>query len=86
MCPAEKSLAIRRSTRLPLEVPIHVTSLDPEFPFSEQCSTNLVNAHGCGVISSRALPKGIQVRIEIVSAKRHTTARVAEVVPLGGDP
>jgi len=87
MGPLEQSQhAIRRSTRLPLEVPVQVTSLDPGFPFSEQCNTTLVNAHGCGLISPRELAKGIQVRIEIVSAKRHTTARVAEIVPLGGDP
>jgi len=78
--------AIRRSTRLPLEVPVLVTSLDAALPFSEQCNTTLVNAHGCGLIVPRALTHGIQVRLEIVSAKRHTTARVAEVVPLGGDP
>ncbi len=78
--------AIRRSTRLPLEVPVLVTSLDASVPFSEQCNTTLVNAHGCGLIAPRALAHGIQVRLEIVSAKRHTTARVAEVVPLGGDP
>ena len=78
--------AIRRSTRLPLEVPVLVTSLDAAVPFSEQCNTTLVNAHGCGLIAPRALAHGIQVRLEIVSAKRHTTARVAEVVPLGGDP
>jgi len=35
---------------------------------------------------SRAIAPAIQVRLEIVSAKRHTTARVAEVVSLGGDP
>ncbi len=78
--------AIRRSTRLPLEVPVLVTSLDPARPFSEPCNTTLVNAHGCGLIVSRALANGIPVRLEIVSAKRHTTARVSEVVPLGGDP
>jgi hypothetical protein len=79
-------LAIRRSTRLPLEVPVLVTSLSADVPFSEQCNTTLVNAHGCGLIAPRALVHGIHVRLEIVSAKRHTTARVAEVVPLGGDP
>ena len=63
-----------------------MTSLDAAVPFSEQCNTTLVNAHGCGLIAPRALAHGIQVRLEIVSAKRHTTARVAEVVPLGGDP
>src|SRR3984957_3653069 len=78
--------AIRRSPRLPLEVPVLVTSLDDSQPFSERCSTTLVNAHGCGMIVPRAVPQGIQVRLEIVSAMRHTTARVAEVVPLGGNP
>lgn len=78
--------AIRRSTRLPLEVPVLVTSLDAAEPFSEPCNTTLVNAHGCGLIVPRGLAQGIRVRLEIVSAKRHTTARVAEVVPLGGDP
>ncbi len=78
--------AIRRSTRLPLEVPVRVTSLNTTAPFAEQCNTTLVNAHGCGLIALSAITLGIQVRLEIVSAKRHTTARVAEVVPLGGDP
>jgi len=87
MGPPEKTQhAIRRSTRLPLEVPVRVTSLDPAQPFSEQGNTTLVNAHGCGLIVSRVLTHGMQVRLEIVSAKRHTTARVSEVVPLGGDP
>ena len=88
MGPSDKSEqhASRRSTRLPLEIPVQVTSLSAANPFSEQCNTTLVNAHGCGLISPRALARGIQVRVEIVSAKRHTTAQVAEVVPLGGDP
>ena len=77
--------AIRRSTRLPLEVPVRIVSLDPEFPFSEPCNTSIVNAHGCGVIAPRAPKPGIKVRIEIVAAKRHTAARVAEVVSLGGE-
>jgi hypothetical protein len=78
--------AIRRSTRLPLEVPVLVTSLDPAQPFSGSGNTTLVNAHGCGLILPHALPPGIVVRLEIVSAKRYTTAHVSEVVPLGGDP
>lgn len=78
--------AIRRSTRLPLEIPVRMVSLDPGLPFSVLSNTTLVNAHGCGLIAPLALPRGIQVRLEMVSAERHTTARVAEVVPLGGDP
>ena len=87
MDPSEKTQhAIRRSTRLPLEVPVLVTSLNPSVPFSERCNTTLVNAHGCGLIAVRALARGLQVRLEIVSAKRHTTATVGEVVSLGSDP
>jgi hypothetical protein len=78
--------AIRRSTRLPLEVPVVVTSLDGAQPFSEPCLTTLVNAHGCGLIAPREFARGVRIRLVIVRAKRHTTARVAEVVPLGGDP
>jgi hypothetical protein len=87
MGPSDKTQhAIRRSTRLPLEIPVLVTSLDPSRPASAHGNTTLVNAHGCGLIVPRELAHGIQVRLEIVSAKRNTTARVAEVVPLGGDP
>jgi hypothetical protein len=78
--------AIRRSTRLPLEVPVLVTSLNAAQPSSVECQTTLVNAHGCGLISTRKFSRRTPVRIEIVSAKRHTTAQVADVVPLGGDP
>jgi PilZ domain len=81
-----KQHAIRRSTRLPLEVPVLVTSLDAALNLSEECSTTLVNAHGCGLITQRPLPRDLPVRIEIIPAKRHTTARVADVVSLGGIP
>jgi hypothetical protein len=81
-----KQHAIRRSTRLPLEIPVLVTSLDGALEFSEQCNTTLVNAHGCGIIAQRQLPQGTRVRLEIIPAKRNTTAQVADVVSLGGDP
>jgi hypothetical protein len=86
MSASPKQHAIRRSTRLPLEVPILVTSLDPSFEFSEECITTLVNAHGCGLVVQRSFPHDLPVRLEIVRSKRHTTARVADVVPLGGEP
>jgi hypothetical protein len=81
-----KQHAIRRSTRLPLEIPVRVTGLDAALEFSEQCNTTLVNAHGCGIIAQRPLPKGMRVRLEIIPAKRQTTAQVADVVSLGGEP
>ncbi|HUM05174.1 MAG TPA: PilZ domain-containing protein [Terriglobales bacterium] len=81
-----KQHAIRRSTRLPLEVPVRLTSLDPALPFSEECTTTLVNAHGCGLITQRSLPRDLPVQLEIVRSGRQTTARVADVVSLGGEP
>ena len=45
-----------------------------------------MNAHGCGLITQSALPRDLPVRLEIVLSKRQTTARVADVVSLGGTP
>lgn len=81
-----KQHAIRRSTRLPLEVPIRVASRDPDLNFSEECTTTLVNAHGCGLITQHPLPRGLSVELEILRSGRRNTARVADVVSLGGDP
>jgi hypothetical protein len=86
MATSEKQHAIRRSTRLPLEIPVRVTSLNPAVTLSDPGTTTLVNAHGCGLIIQRPVPNGIQVRLDIVSAGRHTTGKIAEVVPLGGEP
>jgi hypothetical protein len=79
---ATKYYPIRRSTRLPLEIPLRVTSLDPKIAFAEDCNTVTVNAHGCGLISAKRLAAGTRVRLEIVSDKQATTARVLDVVPL----
>lgn len=81
-----KQHAIRRSTRLPLEVPIRVTSRDPGLVFSEECTTTLVNAHGCGLITQHSLPRDLSVELEIVKSGSRNTARVADVVSLGGEP
>ena len=78
--------AIRRSTRLHLEIPVRIAGLSNGASFSEPCLTTVVNAHGCGVVSPRAAAKGTKVRLEIDSAKRHTTAQVVAIVSLGGEP
>lgn len=80
-----KYYPIRRSTRLPLEIPLRVTSLDPKVAFAENCSTVTVNAHGCGLISPKRLEAGTRVRLEIVSDKQSTTARVLDVVSLNDE-
>jgi hypothetical protein len=86
MSASPKQHAIRRSTRLPLEVPVLVTSLDAAVEYAQECKTTLVNAHGCGLITQSSLPRDLPVRLEIVPSKRSTTARVADVVSLGGSP
>ncbi len=82
---ASKYFAIRRSTRLPLEIPVRVTSLDPKIQFTENCTTVTVSAHGCGVIASRQVASGTPVQLEIVVDQQRTNARVLEVVPLNDE-
>jgi hypothetical protein len=79
---ASKYFPIRRSTRLPLEIPLRVTSLDPKVEFAENCTTVTVSAHGCGIVSPRPIAAGTRVQLEIVADQQMTTARALEVVPL----
>ena len=84
--PSRQQYAIQRSTRLRLEIPVLFASLDHNQKFSELCETTVVNAHGCALIARRPLEYGTPVRLEIRTSKRNATARVAEVVLLGGQP
>jgi hypothetical protein len=79
---SSKYFPIRRSTRLPLEIPLRVTSLDPKIKFTENCNTVTVSAHGCGIISPKKLATGTRISLEIVADKQSASARVLEVVPL----
>ena len=49
---------LRRSSRVPIQIPIHVTSLEPKTHFSEVCETLVVNAHGCALRLPVPLDKG----------------------------
>lgn len=82
---SSKYFPIRRSTRLPLEIPLRVTSLDPNLKFAEDCTTVTVNAHGCGLISPRRLAAGTRVQLEIIADKQTAPARVHDVVPLNDE-
>jgi hypothetical protein len=82
---SSKYFPIRRSTRLPLEIPLRVTSLDPNLKFAEDCTTVTVNAHGCGLISPRRLAEGTRVQLEIIADKQTANARVHDVVPLNDE-
>jgi hypothetical protein len=80
--PRSKYYPIRRSTRLALEIPVIVASLNPTDDFSENCTTVVVNAHGCGVTASKELRLGTRVQITLPAEARTTTARVVHVVRL----
>jgi hypothetical protein len=77
--------ATRRSTRMRVEIPVTVTSLDRLRPFAEQCVALIVSAQGCGFRSSRALPTETPIMLSDLPAGGSVTARVANCLPLGGD-
>jgi hypothetical protein len=73
-------LALRRSSRVPLTVPILVTSMEPGSKFSEVCETTVVNAHGCAMRSAVQLDAGVQVHFHKQDG-RETTAMVVSCRP-----
>jgi hypothetical protein len=73
---------IRRSTRLALEIPVLITSLDLRSGFCEECKTVAVNAHGCGVVTSEALKVGSQVTVDLLDVERSIRGNVVVGVPL----
>jgi hypothetical protein len=75
----------RRSTRIRVEIPISVTSLDRLRPFAERCVAVLVSGQGCGFRSSRALQIETPVFLSDLPGGGSVTARVASCLPLGSD-
>jgi hypothetical protein len=76
---------MRRSTRLRVEIPVSVTSLDRMRPFAEKCVVLVASAQGCGFRSSRALQLETPVMIGDLPGGGSVTARVANCLPLGND-
>jgi len=73
----------RGGTRIPCEIPITLTSLDPRDQFSQSCVVILANLRGCAVRSPRPVRSGTIVRIEDLPAKRPADARVVSCISLG---
>jgi hypothetical protein len=71
----------RRSTRLSLQIPVVVTSLDPATKFREECSTVVVNVHGCGVIVHERLESQAPIVVELVSSGARKKASVVAAIP-----
>jgi hypothetical protein len=77
--------ATRRSTRLRVEIPVSVTSLDRMRPFADKCVVLVVSAQGCGFRSSRALQIETPIMLSDLPGGGSTTGRVANCLPLGND-
>jgi hypothetical protein len=77
--------AIRRSTRLRVEIPVTVTSMDRRHPFSASCVALVVSPQGCGFRASQALPLETPVLLSDLPGGGSASARVANCLPLGND-
>ena len=75
---------LRRSSRVPIAVPILVTSLDPRANFSEVCETLEVSAHGCAMTASMKLEAGVPIHFHSQEG-RETTAQVVYCQPIKSD-
>jgi hypothetical protein len=77
--------AIRRSTRVRVEIPVSVISLDRMRPFAGQCEVVIVSAQGCGFRCSQALLLETPIMLSGLPGGGSVTARVANCLPLGND-
>src|ERR1700741_2189678 len=75
----------RRSTRVRVEIPVSVVSLDRMRPFAERCEVLVVSAQGCGFRSSRALQMETPIMIGDLPGGGSVTASVANCLSLGND-
>lgn len=73
----------RGGTRIPCEIPVTLTSLDPQDQFSQSCVIILANLRGCAVRSPRPVHSGTIVRIEDLPENTPVEARVVSCISLG---
>ncbi len=74
----------RRSSRIPAQVPVRVTSLEPSPQFSGICETLVVSAHGCALRFPVKLDAGSTLRLRSRGGQQ-ATAYVVFCQPLGQD-
>jgi len=77
--------ATRRSTRLRVEIPVIVTSMDRRHPFSAECIVIVVSPQGCGFRTLQALPLETPVLLGDLPGGGTASGRVASCLPLGTD-
>lgn len=82
--PASNGHTVRRSSRVPIKVPVRVTSMEPNTQFSEICETLVVSAHGCALRFPLKLDTGSALRLHSRGG-RQATAYVVFCQPMGLD-
>jgi len=82
--PASNGHTVRRSSRVPINVPVRVTTMEPNAKFSEICETLVVNAHGCALRFPLKLDSGSALRLHSRGG-RQATAYVVFCQPMGPD-
>lgn len=73
----------RGGTRVPCEIPITLTTLDPAHPFSEPCRIVLVNLRGCAASFRRSVGVGVSVSLQGLPAMTNVNGRVVNCISLG---
>ena len=71
----------RRSSRLPLSVPVFVTGKNTIVHVHSRCDTLDISSTGARLRSKRLLPFGAYVRIDVLGGSGVTTGRVIRVMP-----
>jgi hypothetical protein len=75
---------LRRSSRLPLTLPILVTTPEQDANFSEVCETLVVSAHGCSMRSPVPLEAGIPVHLQSKEGRK-AMAHVVDCQPMSSN-
>ena len=75
----------RRSTRLRVQIPLVVTSMDRRHPLAAQCVALVVSPQGCGIRTSQPLPIETPVLLSDLPGGGTASGRVANCLPLGKD-
>jgi len=78
---ASNPSVLRRSSRVQMNLPILVTSLEQPHAFSEVCETMTVNAHGCSLRATNKLEAGAPVQFQTKDGN-WTMAHIVDCQPL----
>ena len=75
--------ASRGGTRIPCDIPVTLTSLEPNDFFSHDCQIILANLNGCAARSTRPVAAGTSVRLDGLPTSTPVAARVMNCISLG---